>query len=357
MSHPYSSLPPEAYWRSAIADRSMFDIDRLWHPKQRIDAGEGVATYGSCFAQRFGTALSERGHSWVCTEAAPEGCPQELAHQFNYGVFSARTGNIYTTTMLDQWAAWATGEMPVPTQVWEQGGRYFDPFRPAIEPGGFSTAQDVLMSRRQAIDSFRESIRQARHFVFTMGLTEAWLDAASGLEYPVCPGTAAGVFDAAQHQFTNRGFQEVKTSLQAALKRIRSLNPTIRVILTVSPVPLTATASGQHVLVATTHSKSVLRAVAGELAADPSIDYFPSYEIITSSPFAGVFFEPNKRNVNPCGVDFVMKAFFEPMGGSPRLQAEVTNAPFRGPRRPGGLARRRRQSEVCEESLLDAFKS
>ena len=57
----------------------------------------------------------------------------------------------------------------------------------------------------------------------------------------------------------------------------------LRVVLTVSPVPLTATASDRHVLVANTYSKAVLRAVAEELYLEsPYIDYVPSFELVTN---------------------------------------------------------------------------
>jgi hypothetical protein len=92
---------------------------------------------------------------------------------------------------------------------------------------------------------------------------------------------------------------------------MKTINPKLKIILTVSPVPLTATNSGKHVLIATMQSKSILRAVAGQLSDEYSyIDYFPSYEIINSAVFKGVFFEPNQRNVNPHGVSFVMDHFF-----------------------------------------------
>jgi hypothetical protein len=79
----------------------------------------------------------------------------------------------------------------------------------------------------------------------------------------------------------------------------------------VSPVPLTATASGDHVLVATTQSKATLRAIAGDLASwEKVITYFPSYELIASHPMRGTFFNPDMRTVSDAGVDFVMSHFF-----------------------------------------------
>ena len=86
-------------------------------------------------------------------------------------------------------------------------------------------------------------------------------------------------------------------------------------LLTVSPVPLIATASAEHVLVATTYSKSVLRAVAGSLAERlPDCHYFPSFELISSHPSRGMFFNPDLRTVEQRGVAFVMEHFFKAIG-------------------------------------------
>ena len=124
-------------------------------------------------------------------------------------------------------------------------------------------------------------------FVFTLGLTETWIDVTSGRVFPSAPGVIAGTYDPKRYKFVNLSFQQTLDDMTDAIAAMRNWAPDIRLILTVSPVPLTATASGQHVLQATTHSKSVLRAVAGELAAcDPLIDYFPSYEIITGTLLA-----------------------------------------------------------------------
>ncbi|MFM9937658.1 MAG: GSCFA domain-containing protein, partial [Novosphingobium sp.] len=92
---------------------------------------------------------------------------------------------------------------------------------------------------------------------------------------------------------------------------LKAVNPGARMLLTVSPVPLIATATDQHVLPATIYSKSVLRAVAGDLAADHAeIHYFPSYELIIGHPSRGMFFDPDLREVNDFGVNLVMNQFF-----------------------------------------------
>jgi hypothetical protein len=92
------------------------------------------------------------------------------------------------------------------------------------------------------------------------------------------------------------------------------VNPKARLILTVSPVPLAATYSEEHVLVATTYSKSVLRVAAETTArAHEGVQYFPSYEIITGAYARGKYFAQDLRSVTDEGVSHVMQVFMNRM--------------------------------------------
>jgi len=337
----------------------MFDIDSLWSPKFRIRSQDAVATFGSCFAQHFGRALQARHFNWLITEQAPPFLGAESAKRFNYGVFTARTGNIYTATLLSQWVSWALGLNAMPDEVWERDGRFFDPFRPNIEPNGFADPDELRASRLCLLEAFQAGIRKADVFVFTLGLTESWWNSALGYEYPMCPGTVAGTFDGEAHRFFNQDYSTISEALVNAIGAIREANPAIRLLLTVSPVPLTATMSGQHVLVATMESKSILRAVAGATARQfDFVDYFPSYEIINSSPFRGTFFEPNQRSVNAAGVAHVMKTFFECQEASYGVDTQKAADPV-SPKtarvRRWAKRQQARDDVVCEEELLAAF--
>jgi GSCFA family len=364
--NPYEQLDSRYFWSSAVAKKNMFDIDELWSPKFNITQRSKVVTYGSCFAQHIGRALQKKGFAWHVTETAPKGLKEETAKTFNYGVFSARTGNIYTVSLLKQWAQWAVGEAKPPAEVWQKEGRFYDPFRPAIEPNGFDSEEDLLQSREVTIEAFKRGVMEASVFVFTLGLTESWVNAHAGHEYPMCPGTVAGEFDPQSHEFRNQGFAFIRATLVQAIHLLRKLNPRLKFLLTVSPVPLTATMSGNHVLVATMESKAVLRAVAGELSrAMRFVDYFPSYEIINAPPFRGSFFEPNQRNVNHAGVDHVMGSFFRClMAKFPDVGDSKATASARQQaqaRRSARIAKAVKPStassddEVCEELLLNAF--
>lgn len=351
MTHPYEGLDSEAYWRTGVADAGPFGLDGLWQPKFPVRPEHRIATAGSCFAQHIGRALLKRGYGWTDFEPAPPFLKGDEAGRFNYGVFSFRTGNIYTPGMLLQWLQIAFGEVPQPEEFWERDGRVFDPLRPAIEPGGFASRDEAMAAREATCAAIRAAVTETDIFVFTLGLTENWSNRETGLEYALCPGTVAGEFDERLHRFGNANSRVTHRNMRAAIAFMLRRNPGMKVLLTVSPVPLTATASGKHVLTATTYSKAILRGAAGMLAEEMAqVDYFPSYEIITSPVFRGMFYAANLRSVVPKGVDTVMGHFFGAQKrafGKPRKKTGKHSDPAPAADPAGDVK--------CEEELLDAF--
>ncbi|MFJ2651500.1 GSCFA domain-containing protein [Streptomyces sp. NPDC087420] len=363
--HPYESLPARSFWRSAVAEADLRHVAGLWTPAFTLGQDDPVLTAGSCFAGHLGPALLAEGMRWYDAEPAPPGLTEAESRARHYGRFSFRTGDIYTAAALRQWLTWAfAGEVPPeertgPGEVWSEDGRHHDPFRPAVEPDGYATPDAVRDARRTTLAAIRDGVTRASCLIFTLGLTEAWLDRATGLTYAVCPGTVRGTFDAGRHVFHNFTFSEVHRDLSAAVALARRVNPGLRVLLTVSPVPLTATATGGHALTASTYSKSVLRAVAGQLAQElDHVDYFPSYEIVTGFPFGGTSFGPDLRSVTPEGVALVMRHFFAGLGvptgwrPEPRTTA-VPSPPAPSPPVPGRSATR--EEFRRDDAVLDYY--
>jgi len=343
--NPYLGLDEIFFWSSAVAKKNMFDIERLWDPKFKVEKNQKISTFGSCFAQHIGKALVDKGFNFLVTEAAPSGLTEYNAQKLNYGLFTARTGNIYTISLFQQWINWALSESSPPDEVWEKDNRYIDPFRPTIEPNGFDSVDELYQSREITLEAFKEALVSSNLMVLTLGLTESWINDSDNYEYPICPGTLAGTFEK-HHKFLNQDYTFIKKKLTESIQKIRDINPNINFILTVSPIPLTATMSGNHILSATTESKSILRSVAGNISKKfDFVDYFPSYEIINSTPFRGSFFEPNQRNVNIVGVNHVMKIFFDSLSKKKYGAFEI-NAPF---------TNAIEHNRVCEEELLNAF--
>ncbi|MCP1404416.1 GSCFA domain-containing protein [Achromobacter insolitus] len=313
---PYQDLPAKSFWRS-VRDRHYFDLEDLSQPV-KLSLKDKVATAGSCFAQHIGRYLMKSGAEYLDMEPCPSIIPEADAKRFGYNVYSCRYGNVYTVRQLLQLAQEAQGLRKPAEIVWEKGGRYFDALRPSVDPVGLETPEQVLAMRELHLEAVRKMFEKLDVFVFTMGLTEAWVSKVDGTAYPTAAGTIAGSHDPAKYEFKNYRYNEVMDDLREFWRLLKAINPSARMLLTVSPVPLNATASADHVLVASSRSKSILRAVAGDIAEDEEdVFYFPSYEIIASHPGRGMFFEPDLRNVNDAGVQLVMKHFFTAFNSKP----------------------------------------
>lgn len=308
--HPYQKLRPYFFWNRAVEHVYPLDITDWYRRKFSID-GLSVATAGSCFAQHIGRQLRHNGYTFVDTEPAPSILPRELWLEYGYGMYSARFGNVYTTRQLLQLLLRARGEFTPADQVWERDGGVVDPFRPTIEPEPFEDVAELEALRRHHLKAVLEMFQRADVFVFTLGLTEAWESLVDGAVFPVAPGVSGGRWDPSRYRLHNLDYSEVVGDMERFIALVREIKPTMRFLLTVSPVPLMATGTDHHVVVATTYSKSVLRAAAGALATKYDfVDYFPSFEIISAPAMRGQFYNADMRNVSSWGVEHVMRQFF-----------------------------------------------
>lgn len=311
MSHPYKDLADSAFWKRAVASRHYEDMTELWEPPSMTGA-EKFATAGSCFAQHIGRHVSTRGEdNFLDLEVAPLALPESEHGRFGYGIYSCRYGNIYTTRQLLQVAQEALGVRPRSPHVWEGDGRFYDAVRPSVDPVGLESAELVRELRTKHLSKVREMLEGLDVMIFTLGLTEAWVSTDDGTVFPNAPGVVAGNMTDNPAMFHNLSAAESVGEMNEFWQLVKSINPSARMILTVSPVPLIATASGKHVLAATMYSKSVLRVVAQEMADNhEDVFYFPSYEIVNSAQGRGYYFEPDLRSVNDRGVQYVMSHFF-----------------------------------------------
>jgi GSCFA family len=311
-AHPYKELPAYCFWHTAMGSVPPFAVDPVVHVPFRLTRSTLVATGGSCFAQHIGRALQDNGCCYHITESAPDWLPPAQHREWNYGVFSARYGNIYTVRQLLQLFDRAYGFYAPQLTFWQGPvGTYVDPFRPRVQPSGYPSVKELIADRERHLAAVRQLFETLDVFVFTLGLTESWEHVADGAVLPLAPGVAGGVWQQDLYRFRNYSIQEVEQDLITFIDRLRSVNPDARVILTVSPVPLVATYAEQHVLVSTCYSKSILRVAASTCAAvRDNVFYFPAYEIITGPHAGGNYFEDDLRSVNEKGVNHVMRTFF-----------------------------------------------
>ncbi|MCY1158586.1 MAG: hypothetical protein MOP51_1610 [Citricoccus sp.] len=366
---PYRGRARRNFWKPAVGTRQPDSMLEVYQRRYEIAPTDRIATAGSCFAQHISRYMRRNGYRVMDLEPAPREVPAQIAHQYGYGVYSARYGNIYYVRQLLQLAREALAGLEPAEPVWARDGRYYDAQRPSVEPDGLESPGLVLEHRRRHLEQVREMLTTADVLVFTMGLTEGWEHVVSGTVYPTAPGTIAGDFDPEVYAFRNFTVAEVHADFAAFRELAHRHNPGLRFLLTVSPVPLAATATDANAMVATTYSKAVLRAAAGQLYAEfEDVDYFPSYEIITAGPGAGRFFAPGLRDVTAEGVDTVMGYFFaEHPPAATSADATIapatpttaaTGEPADGTAGPVAGAQSASGEELfCEEALLEAFGS
>jgi len=117
--------------------------------------------------------------------------------------------------------------------------------------------------------------------VLTLGFAEFKVP---DMEDSECQETSFHDFDAF------RSPEYISEAILKGVRELQKINQNIRVFLTVSPVPLEGTSSGMNVFEANAISKSIVRlAAAIACNKDSSIQYFPSYEIVTQvAPSAGI---------------------------------------------------------------------
>lgn len=333
LEHPYSNLPATRFWSSGVMSpvnaQSPLAIEPLINLLSHSDI---VVSGGSCFAQYIGMELTDRNYHYLRSQYSGE------------RIESFGLGNIYTVAQLKQWLefsldnrAWAADASFCKDKQWYD---YLLPHRAA------TSCLDTLLEHRQAVkNEFIQYLTDTNVFIFTIGLTESWRNASDDI-YPTCPGTVIGQFDASQHFFHNCTYQEICSDLNAIETMLISINPRIRIVYTVSPVPLTATASDDHVLTATTYSKAVIRAALGQHCPQSSCtSYFPSFELINHHTQTDWRFAKNLRSVSEQGVNYVMNhAFCEGVApGHNNKQARPSQK------------NDDHQEALCEEALLESY--
>ncbi|MEO7100693.1 MAG: GSCFA domain-containing protein, partial [Luteolibacter sp.] len=232
--NPYIGIQSYQNWKKAVERTDASDVDPVVRCDFTIGPSDKVATAGSCFAQHIARSLKGAGLNYHVAEEGPE--------EEGYGIFSARYGNIYTTLQLEQLIDRAMGGFEPDEPFWTaRNGVLIDPFRPEIKFKVGATAQDLLRDREKHLVFVRKMIVEMDYLVLTLGLTECWRSKSDGAVFPMAPGVLGGEMDWERYEFVNLDEAETSAGLISAIQKIRRVNPRVKIILTVSPVPLAAT--------------------------------------------------------------------------------------------------------------------
>jgi hypothetical protein len=356
-SHPYIEQPEKAFWSRSVSRN--FSAVSLWSEGSQsslFQKDDLIVSAGSCFASNLIPWIEKEGLEYLRTEELPSQF-KNLPENLGYRNFSAAYGNIYTARHLRQIYEQALGVRVPVEDRWHIDGIVIDPFRPGLAYPAESDAEFDLL-KASHLKAVLAAFHKATVFVFTLGLTEAWQSKVDGSVFPACPGTISGEFDEEKHEFKNFSVEEITEDLTKFIELLRKSNPKVRFIITVSPVPLVATATKSHVLLASTYSKSVLRVAAENISNQlKDVSYFPAFEIIAGPQAPFEYFEKDRRNVSEIGVAEVMGSLLKGLTGSQSKGLDPHPTATQSARSKTGrliseISRRIARAE-CDEAMMD----
>lgn len=312
LKNPYTQLPQKSFWKPAVCQSTPFAPSDFYKPKHAISKSTRIVTAGSCFAQHLTSDLMRRGFAIIKSDEKVYDNYLIADHGFSPFFYSGAYGNIYTLRQLSQLSREAAGTWFPRDYIWEREGCFVDALRPGVFRTGFQTREECSEARNEHINGIRKIFREMDLFIYTLGLTEAWLDISSGIVYPVAPGVIAGSYDTSKYKLYQSSYEDCMadfSSFHDSILEIRD-GREFMIILTLSPIPITATATSDHVLVANSESKAILRTVASAIEKKfENVSYFPAYEIVTNPRFHSASFEANLRSVRDDVINIVTRYF------------------------------------------------
>ncbi|MEK8031872.1 GSCFA domain-containing protein [Ideonella sp. DXS29W] len=248
-------------------------------PRPFVSKTTPIVAFGSCFATNISNYLHKRG----------------------FNVLTRREGSAYVTKMGDgivntfailQQFEWAwLNKVPQ--------GHFWHGY--SAEEFGYDEA--VRLETRRLFDT-------ADVFIITLGLSEIWYDEPTGAVF--WRAVPLDKFDESRHRFRVSTVEENKRNLHEIRRLIRQFRPDAHIVITISPIPLTATFRPVSCVSANAVSKSILRAAVDEVyretrPTDTKLHYFPSYDMVMYG-FDNQW-RDDRRHVYPHVLTFNMQVF------------------------------------------------
>jgi hypothetical protein len=274
-------------------------------PKFKFARDDKFYAIGSCFARGIEHALT--GSGLTVESMAAEFAKLQPVNKEVTGLGFTNKYNTFSILNELRWALDPEAVFPADSIFQVTESTWFDPHcTPTLELAGFSET----LNRRALMQTVAKRVAGCRALIITLGLVEVWRDCQTGLYTNSTPIRSVVKPHPNRYEFHVTSFVENWESLESIHALLtRYGHPDLRILITVSPVPLMATFSTMDVVAANSYGKSLLRAVAEEWsAAHQNVDYFPSYEIVHNSN-RDVAWEVDLRHVTGAAVQHIMDLF------------------------------------------------
>ena len=274
-------------------------------PKFKFSTGDKFYAIGSCFARGIENGLAAR--KVVVESAAPEFAKLQSVNRESSGLGFLNKYNTYSILNELRWALDPNAVFPVDSIAQLTKTTWYDPHtNPTLEFVGL----EETLERRALLQTVTERIKGCRAVIVTLGLAEVWRDTKSDVFINRTPIPSLIKTEPDRYEFQLSNFAQNWWNLEMIHRLLTTYgHPDVRIIITVSPVPLMNTFSTMDIVVANSWAKSLLRAVSQEWAtAHSNVDYFPSYEIVQNSDRREMW-EDDLRHVKGPGVQNIMDSF------------------------------------------------
>lgn len=295
----WSQVVPETAalgYEDVVGDMAGARVHRSFTPRIRpkftLGSDPAIFTSGSCFAREIELALGRAGKS-VLSWSEASGLSNVIFNRYN------------TFSIVNDFRFAHEGSYD-PRLASETPKGWIDYSASGVYP----TREEMLDQRARCIAAHR-NVAQADVFICTLGLIEAWYDLETQTYLNFTPSEIlAGNLGRFECRITD--YEENLAALRNLVAYLRAhFRKDLKVIVTVSPVPLNVTFSGIDIAQANMLSKATLRTVAQAFVdEDPLADYFPSYEMVTLTDFSEAWL-PDFRHVRYEMVDRIMRTFIE----------------------------------------------
>ncbi|MGH6925170.1 MAG: GSCFA domain-containing protein [Propylenella sp.] len=272
---------------------------------RRIRPGDTIFAIGSCFARELERSMARQGFPVLSLveEKMPSGAPAGWVNRYN------------TVSILRE-LEWASGESRFPEAAFLRTRlmSYVDLYS---HPMFGAESYAAVAERRREITQYFARALSASMITISLGIAECWYDKRLGDYINFVPHLAATankkkplLTDPDRFEFRVLDFQENMENLEKLFALLNRHNPNCHIVVTVSPVSLTATFSDRDVVVATCLTKSMLRCCAETWQSlhPGRIDYFPSYEMTMYSD-RKLALLPDGVHIQPAFVDQVIAHF------------------------------------------------
>jgi hypothetical protein len=239
---------------------SIDDILLGWRPKAKLIKRDTKAlAFGSCFAEYFIQFLKAHGYNkWMINEEELAPCMENLLLSLGQSFENA--------FVIEQQFRWAFGEFTPSSFLW------------------FTKDKQYFEATEERRANIRENFEQVDVVVITLGLSEIWFDRIEN--EPMWRSIPQHLYDKDRHVFKLATVDETIAVFLRLNQLIEKYLPQLKVVFTISPIPLLATFRDQSPVTANLVSKSILKVALDAFLTNPLVKiteryyYFPSYEIV-----------------------------------------------------------------------------